>query len=82
MSEDMNTKYVNKYIQVLKARHDGMLNDMINLEARYNLIKESLDERENLVSQLQNKIEELEQKEIKKSTRSTTSKETTKEETF
>lgn len=81
MSEDMNTKYVNKYIQVLKARHDGMLNDMINLEARYNLIKESLDEREILVSQLQKKIEDLEQKEVKKTTRGA-SKETTKEDNF
>lgn len=77
-----NEKYVNKYLQVLKSRHDGMLNDMINLETQYNLMKEILEENQATIQQLNAKVVELEEK-LKKPARSTTSKaKTEKEDSF
>jgi len=80
MSEDINVNYVNKYVNVVKTRHDKLMSDLISMEVNYAMIKESLDEHHALVQQQNEKIAELEAKLSKKTSRSTTSK--PKEESF
>ena len=80
MADDLNMNYVNKYVNVVKTRHDALVNEVITLQVNSEMLKESLDEHVALVTQLNAKIEELEAKLSKKTSRSTTSKKT--EETF
>lgn len=80
MADDVNMNYVNKYVNVVKTRHDALVNEVITLQVNSEMLKESLDEHVALVTQLNAKIEELEAKLSKKTSRSTTTKKT--EETF
>jgi len=73
MSEDVNVNYVNKYVNIVKNRHDKLMNDLISLEVNYAMVKESLDEHHALVQQQTQQIAELEEKLSKKTSRSTTS---------
>lgn len=81
MADDVNMNYVNKYVNVVKTRHDALANEVITLQVNSEMLKESLDEHVALVTQLKAKIEELEAQLSKKTSRSTTSKKT-EEETF
>lgn len=73
MSEDVNVNYVNKYVNIVKNRHDKLMNDLISLEVNYAMVKESLEEHHALVQQQTQQIAELEEKLSKKTSRSTTS---------
>jgi len=73
MSEDVNVNFVNKYVNIVKNRHDKLMNELISLEVNYAMVKESLDEHHALVQQQTQQIAELEEKLSKKTSRSTTS---------
>lgn len=74
MSEDVNTKFINKYVQVLKSKYDAMTSDLINMEVQLHLIRESYAEQESIVQKLTEENEKL-KSEKTKTTRSTKTKE-------
>ena len=84
MSENANEKFVNKYIRVLKTRYDALMNDIINLETQFNLLKDVNEEQTLVIQKLNEKVSILEEQlTSQKSARSTSSKtKTEKEETF
>lgn len=74
MSEDVNTKFINKYVQVLKSKYDSVTSDLINMEVQLHLIRESYAEQEAIVQRLTEENEKL-KSEKTKTTRSTKTKE-------
>lgn len=80
MSDEINMNYVNKYVNTVKTRHDNLMNELISLEVKFLMMKESLEEHQTLVQQQKVQILELEDKLGKKNSRSAASKST--EESF
>lgn len=70
MSDDPNTRYVNKYIQVLKGKYDNLNNDMLNMEVQVSFLREAIEEKDKEILQLNEEIEKL-KKQKKPSSRST-----------
>jgi hypothetical protein len=74
MSDEINMNYVNKYVNTVKTRHDNLMNELISLEVKFVMMKETLEEYQSIVQQQNQKILELEDKLSKKSSRPNTSK--------
>lgn len=70
MSDDPNTRYVNKYIQVLKGKYDNLNNDMLNMEVQVSFLREAVEEKDQQILQLNEEIEKL-KKQKKPASRST-----------
>jgi len=66
MSEDANTQFVNKYIQILKSKFDGLQNELLNMEVQNAFLRASLAERNDQILALS---EKLESSTVKKTTR-------------
>jgi len=80
MADNIDVNYVNKYLNVVKRRHDSLVNELFTLQVTNEMLRESLDEHIAIVANLKNTNEQLEAKLSKKTSRSTNKK--TEEETF
>jgi len=60
MSEDLNAQFVNKYIQILKAKFDGLQNELLNAEVQNSFFRETLTEKDVEIKTLSEKLEQLE----------------------
>ena len=60
MSEDLNAQFVNKYIQILKTKFDGLQNELLNAEVQNSFFRETLTEKDVEIKTLSEKLEQLE----------------------
>jgi len=60
MSEDLNAQFVNKYIQILKTKFDGLQNELLNAEVQNSFFRETLIEKDVEIKTLSEKLEQLE----------------------
>ena len=59
MSEDLNAQFVNKYIQILKTKFDGLQNELLNAEVQNSFFRETLTEKDVEIKMLSEKLESL-----------------------
>ena len=60
MSEDLNAQFVNKYIQILKTKFDGLQNELLNAEVQNSFFRETLSEKDVEIKMLSEKLAQLE----------------------